>query len=123
MIYRYQVLMRRIELEIEALERTQATIQKHWQSALKTTTDQDAYLNSVALNLHSLYSGLERMFELIAVELDGGVLGGEAWHTECSKCLWMYPTYARLCFKRIQQCVWTSIASSDTAFVTSMPPT
>ena len=24
--------------------------------------DQDAYINSVALNLHSFYSGLERLF-------------------------------------------------------------
>ena len=78
---RYQVLARRIQLEVEEIEHTQATIQRHWQIALRTTPDQDAYLNSVALNLHSLYSGLERVFELIAVELDGGVLGGEAWHT------------------------------------------
>jgi hypothetical protein len=42
----------------------------------------DAYLNSVALNLHGLYTGLERVFELIAVELDGGALRGEACHTE-----------------------------------------
>jgi len=36
----------------------------------------------VALNLHSFYSALERVFELIALELDGGALGGENWHTE-----------------------------------------
>ena len=36
----------------------------------------------MALNLHSFYSALERIFELIAQELDGGVLGGDAWHTE-----------------------------------------
>ena len=41
----------------------------------QTAIDQDAYLNSVALNLHSFYSGLERIFELIAQELDGGVRG------------------------------------------------
>lgn len=82
MIARYQVLARRIQLEIEELNRTQAAVQKHWQIALRTATDQDAYLNSVALNLHSLYSGLERVFELIALELDGGALGGEAWHAE-----------------------------------------
>lgn len=82
MIARYQVLARRIQLEVEALDRTQVTIHRHWQIARQTATDQDAYLNSVALNLHSLYSGLERVFELIAVELDGGALGGEAWHAE-----------------------------------------
>ncbi len=82
MIARYHVLARRIQLEIEALDRTQAAIQKHWLTARRAAADQDAYLNSVALNLHSLYSGLERVFELIALELDGGALGGEAWHAE-----------------------------------------
>lgn len=80
MIARYQILARRIQLELEELERTQAVIQKHWQTARRTATDQDAYLNSVALNLHSWYSGLERIFELIALEIDGGTVGGEAWH-------------------------------------------
>lgn len=82
MIARYRLLARRIEIEIEDLERTHAAIQKHWQTARITATDQDAYLNSVALNLHSFYSALERIFELIAQELDGGALGGEGWHTE-----------------------------------------
>ena len=44
--------------------------------------DQDAFLNSVALNLHSFYNGLERVMELVALEMDGGTLGGEAWHAE-----------------------------------------
>ena len=82
MIARYQVLSRRIELELGELERSQAAAQRHWQTARTTAIDQDAYLNSVALNLHGFYSGLERIFELIAQELDGGVVGGDAWHTE-----------------------------------------
>lgn len=82
MIARYQVLSRRIELELEELERIQAALQRHWQKARTATVDQDAYLNSVALNLHSFYSGTERIFELVAQELDGGVVGGDAWHTE-----------------------------------------
>ena len=82
MIARYQALVQRIQMEVEELERTQAAIQRHWQSARTTVGDQDAYFNSVALNLQSWYSGLERIFELIAVELDCGALGGEAWHSE-----------------------------------------
>lgn len=76
------MLAGRILVELDELERTQAAIQKHWQTARITATDQDAYLNSVALNLHSFYSALERVFELIALELDGGALGGESWHIE-----------------------------------------
>lgn len=50
---------------------------RQYRSTGRTATDQDAYLNSVALNLHCFYSALERIFELIALELDGGTLGGE----------------------------------------------
>jgi hypothetical protein len=82
MIERYRTLVQRIHMEIDEIERTQSAIVRHWQSALVAAADQDAYLNSVALNLHSWYSGIERIFELIATEIDGGTLGGEAWHSE-----------------------------------------
>jgi hypothetical protein len=82
MMSRYSTLAQRIQLEFEEIERTQAAILRHWQAALAANADQDAYLNSVALNLHGWYSGIERIFELIATEIDGGPLGGEAWHSE-----------------------------------------
>lgn len=82
MIARYQSLAERLRAELQALEITLAAIQRHWQRFQTSTDDQDAYLNSVALNLHSFYSALERMFQLVAVEIDGGTLGGEHWHSE-----------------------------------------
>ena len=82
MIARYQTLRQRIEQEREEIERTLSVIQRHWEKALLGGPDQDAYVNSVALNLHSFYAGLEHIFQLIAIELDGGTLGGEAWHSE-----------------------------------------
>jgi len=33
--------------------------------------DQDAFLNSVALNLQSFYNGLVRVMEWVALEMDG----------------------------------------------------
>jgi hypothetical protein len=60
-------------------------VERHWKRSLTAAADQDAYLNSVALNLHGFYSGLERIFELIAAELDGTRLGGERWHVELLK--------------------------------------
>ena len=53
MIPRYRVLERRILQELDQLDQTEATIQRHWQRALSTERDQDAYVNSVALNLHT----------------------------------------------------------------------
>lgn len=43
---------------------------------------ESAYLDSVALNLHAFYSGLERLFELIARHVDGALPSGEAWHRD-----------------------------------------
>lgn len=78
----WKALSQRIRLEVAELERTTGAVARHWQQAMSASQDQDAFLNSVALNLHSFYNGLERVMELVAVEMDGGTLGGEAWHTE-----------------------------------------
>ncbi|HMQ56092.1 MAG TPA: antitoxin [Anaerolineae bacterium] len=75
-------LAQSIRQELAELARTVSTIMHHWQRAQVEPSDQDAFLNSVALNLHSFYGGLERIMELIAIEMDGGALGGEAWHSE-----------------------------------------
>jgi hypothetical protein len=37
-----------------------------WPRAQTPSADQHAYLDSVALNVHGLYSGVERLLELIA---------------------------------------------------------
>ncbi|MCY7273577.1 MAG: hypothetical protein LH702_07480 [Phormidesmis sp. CAN_BIN44] len=38
------------------------------------------YLDSVALNLHSFYNGLEHLFELIAIHIDDARPEGTNWH-------------------------------------------
>jgi hypothetical protein len=40
------------------------------------------YWDAAALNLHSYYSGLEHLFELIADSIDGTVPHGERWHQD-----------------------------------------
>jgi len=49
-----------------------------WQRARRA--NDDYYLDSVALNLHGFYSGLERIFALIAEIIDGSLPQGENWH-------------------------------------------
>lgn len=85
MIGRYQALAQRVRREEQELERVVEIIERHWDRARTVPSDQEAYFNSVALNLHTFYSGLERIFELVAVELDGTRLGGERWHIELLK--------------------------------------
>ena len=46
------------------------------------TRNDDYYLDGVALNLHGFYSGLERVFEKIALAVDGSVPSGANWHRE-----------------------------------------
>jgi hypothetical protein len=84
-IARHEALRRRVQLELDHIGKALPAIHRHWQKAKTGGPDQDAYINSVALNLHSFYSALERLFELIAIELDGGPLGGDSWHTELLK--------------------------------------
>lgn len=51
-----------------------------WPEAQKSTDEQNIYLDSVALNLHSFYSGLEKLFEIIARHIDHSIPEGETWH-------------------------------------------
>jgi ABC-type transporter Mla subunit MlaD len=75
---RYAVLVGRIERDLEDLEqlanKTNLLIEK-----VRATADTD-YLGTVALNLHSFYSGTERIFRDIALEIDSSLPEGSDWH-------------------------------------------
>lgn len=72
----------RIQDEIVAIERTVTTIQQHWQRVEADVVDSPAFVHSVALNLHNFYTGLERIMELVAIEMDGGIPSGAHEHIE-----------------------------------------
>jgi hypothetical protein len=71
-------LASRIRDELSELERVLARTSEGWQRARRS--DDDFYLDSVALNLHGFYSGLERIFSLVAETIDGSLPQGENWH-------------------------------------------
>ena len=71
-------LSNRIRQELAELEHVLARIDEGWQRAQQS--NDDFYLDSVALNLHGFYSGLERIFALIAEIIDGFLPQGENWH-------------------------------------------
>jgi hypothetical protein len=73
-------LAERIREEVAELQRVVARLQAGWQRAQKTADD--FYLDGVALNLHGFYSGLERLFELIATQVDDSLPDGAVWHKE-----------------------------------------
>jgi len=82
MIPPYQRLANRIRNEISDMEIVIQRMQKALQQANKNPDDQGFYLDSVALNLHNFYSGIERLFELIARYVDRSIPKGETWHRD-----------------------------------------
>jgi len=79
----HRELVERIRAELRELDQIASRAQKAWNQTRQVNSDERAvYLDSVALNLHGFYSGLERLFELIARHVDGGLPTGEAWHRD-----------------------------------------
>ncbi len=82
MIPGYQVLAVRIRTEVEDLERSVRRAERARQAAQRAGADQDMFIDSVALNLHGFYAGVERLCEAVAVQLDGSLPKGEVWHRD-----------------------------------------
>ncbi|MBW2035743.1 MAG: hypothetical protein JRI94_19630 [Deltaproteobacteria bacterium] len=74
------VLSGRIRDELSELAMVVDRAEQGWRRA-KTQHD-DFYLDGVALNLHSFYSGLEHVFEKIASLVDESIPTGANWHQE-----------------------------------------
>ncbi len=71
-------LVKRIHQELAELQRVLDRTQEGWE--LFRRSNDDLYLDSVALNLHGLYSGFERLFTHIAETIDGKPPQGAEWH-------------------------------------------
>ena len=78
----YHELTDRIRGTVLDLDRIVERVTRAWARAQTISDDQDVYLDSVALNLHGFYSGLERLFEIVARQLDQAVPAGETWHRD-----------------------------------------
>lgn len=78
MTTRLNKLSRRITLELVEVERVVGRVQAGWREY--QNAGDELYLDSVALNLHSVYNGLERLFQGIATTVDNHLPGGNGWH-------------------------------------------
>lgn len=83
MISRLTHVAERIRSELNELEEVHRRIEEGWKRA--DHSGDRYYLDSVALNLHGFYSALERIFEVIAANVDGKKPIGENWHQELLK--------------------------------------
>jgi hypothetical protein len=71
-------LSHRIYTELADIEPALTRAQLAWREYLESGNE--FFLDSVALNLHGFYSGLEKLFERIARGLDNRLPGGRNWH-------------------------------------------
>ncbi|MFV9506782.1 MAG: antitoxin [Oscillochloridaceae bacterium umkhey_bin13] len=77
----YRQLAERIQGEIPTLAQLVQRVLTGWSKVCQMPAD-DLYLDSVALNLHSFYSGIERIFELVAQRIDQQSPKSQTWHRD-----------------------------------------
>lgn len=71
-------LIERIHMELEEIPRVMARMNEGWERAGRS--NDDYYLDGVALNLHGFYMGIERILARIAETIDGSLPHSENWH-------------------------------------------
>ena len=79
---RYAVTAGRIRQELIGLERVVHRAERAMAAVRQRPEEQDMFLDSAALNLHDLYTGLERIFRHIAATIDRNMPAGREWHRE-----------------------------------------
>lgn len=76
----YLALSARMIKELQELERVVERCEDIWQQA--RASGDDRYIDGVALNLQSFYTGFERILELAVSEVDEDRPVGPNWHQE-----------------------------------------
>lgn len=76
----YLALAGRIRQTLLDLERV--VVRAKFLLDLAQSKNDDAYLDGVALNLHSFYGGVERIFEDIARSVEQAIPTGPEWHRD-----------------------------------------
>jgi len=80
---KFLALVSRIKYEISELQIVVKRVHKAW-NLFKESGD-PIYIDSVALNLHNFYSGVERIFELVAEDIDDLKPKSSQWHKDLLK--------------------------------------
>jgi uncharacterized protein YukE len=77
---RYLTLAGRIRRDLKDLDQVVSRAQEIWEQY--AISGDDRFLDGVALNLHSFYTGIERILEMIAQISDEYKPSGANWHRE-----------------------------------------
>lgn len=72
----------RITIELQEINNIVENINQFYQQIISEQGKpyESALANALALNLHSFYTAVERIFELIATKIDYSLPSGERWH-------------------------------------------
>lgn len=76
----YLILASRIEAELARIAPLVQRTLNAWRKAEET--EDDLFVDAVAINLHSFYSGVERILESVADSIDESKPAGESWHRD-----------------------------------------
>jgi hypothetical protein len=76
----YRSVAARIRQEAPELERATDRAVRAWE--LAQSTPEDLLVDASALNIHSFYAGLERVFALVAERIDASLPSGPNWHQD-----------------------------------------
>lgn len=82
MISPYLLLAERLRSELASLEQVVERAEGALARAGQQPQDQGYFLAAAALDLQGFYAGLERLFELIAAEVDQSRPSGPRWHRD-----------------------------------------
>ncbi|MEL7072033.1 MAG: nucleotidyltransferase domain-containing protein [Cyanobacteria bacterium J06581_3] len=79
---KYNALIRRIRQSLSDIDREYSYA--HEQAMLAKETKQDIYWTAVGLSLHGFYTGIEKAFERIVDNVDGGLISSKSgqWHKD-----------------------------------------
>jgi hypothetical protein len=73
-------LIAELESEIRSLGTLAADLVETWETLPTEGREKRIHESAIALNLHNFYTGVEKVFERIADDLNGGVPTGREWH-------------------------------------------
>ena len=82
MIARYPLLAQRLRNELQMLEQVVERAEGGLRRANEQVEDREYFLTAGAFDLHSFYTGLERVLELIAREVDQSLPSSPHWHRD-----------------------------------------
>lgn len=78
----YKVLAERIRMELNNLEKLIVRAKRAINAYEYTSENQDLFLDSIALNLHDFYTGVELIFSKVATVVDAKMPTTKEWHRD-----------------------------------------